>query len=247
MFKKIFRKEKFPTMLFVVAALSTFALIVLIFLTVSFGLNYQKNKIGFQNTNDQNKYFLKDFKNDDQFITKNPTLKNLLAGPIISANDPSLGNDNSDVNIVYFSDFECKFCQNQEKILKMAAEKYKLKLIWKDYPESDINSKSFQASIAGRCAQRQNKFWPYHDLLFANAGNLNRDYFIQTAKNLFLDIKNFTACLDSQEAKDLIISNMQEADGLNITGIPFIYVNDQEIMGEISFDDLSKIIKAKSK
>lgn len=247
MFKKIFRQEKFPTMLFVIASLSTLALIIIVFLTVSSSLNYQKNNVISQDSNSQAKYFLKDFKNDDEFITKKPTLKDVLAGPIISSVDPSLGNNNADVNIVYFSDFACQFCQNQEKILKKAAEKYKLRLIWKDYPESDTKSKSFQASVAGRCAQKQNQFWPYHDLLFANATSLSRDYFIQAAKNLNLNIKNFTACLDNQETKELIFNNIKEADSLNITGIPFIYVNDQEIMGEINFDDLAKIIKAKSK
>ena len=37
--------------------------------------------------------------------------------------------------------------------------------------------------------------------------------------------------------------NIEEANVLDITGVPFIYVNKQEIMGEVGLDDLKRMIE----
>jgi len=116
------------------------------------------------------------------------------------------------------------------------------RLIWKDYPESEYNSNSYQAAIAARCAQMQKKFWPYHDLLYKKQ-KYNQEVFVQIAKQLELDVESFTSCLDSNEIKQLINDNIEEANALDITGIPFVYINNQEILGEASLEMLSRIVE----
>ncbi|MCK5061617.1 thioredoxin domain-containing protein [Candidatus Parcubacteria bacterium] len=192
------------------------------------------------------KYFFKqDYQVDDPFITRNPGLRDMLAGPIISAADPATGDARASVVIVEYSDFVCKHCFEQEQLLKKIVSdyKYKVRLIWKDYPELDQDSASYQAAIAGRCAQEQAQFWPYHDFLYEYKDRLNRGTFLEIANLLELNIDNFKNCLESDKVKDLINDNVAEANALDITGIPFIYVNDQEIMGQIDYEDLKKIVE----
>ncbi len=180
----------------------------------------------------------------DPLITKIPDLKEILAGPIISVSDPSQGPDNSPITIVEFSDFSCQYCQEQEMVLQSVLKLYdnKIKLIWKDYPENNVNSISYKAAIAGRCAQAQNQFWPYHDLLYQNPAMVEKEEFLKLADELNLKQNDFKKCLTDNNIKKLIQDNMAEANGLNITGIPFIYINDQEIMGQTSIQDIRKII-----
>ena len=178
-------------------------------------------------------------------MTKIPNLKDMLRGPIINTVDPTIGNRDAKVYIVEFSDFACDYCYNQEKKIKQILEKYKdeVIMIWKDYPESNLNSESYQSAIYARCAQKQNKFWEFHDQLYENAKNLNKQKYYEIAENLKLDLDEFKLCSKSKRIKKLINDNITEANALDIKGIPFIYINDQEIMGEIDISDLEKIIE----
>ncbi len=119
-----------------------------------------------------------------------------------------------------------------------------MRLIWKDYPESDTKSKSWQAAVAARCAHEQGKFWQYHDLLYKQSNdNIGKDLLVDLAKSINLRLNLFSECLEDERAAQLIKDNIIEAQALDINGIPYIFVNNQEILGEISFEDLVRIVE----
>lgn len=242
----MFKKEKFSTLLFISASILVLVFLFIFYYFASFSLTEMLLDDGFAKDAQVDKIYLKDgYKNDDPFITKNPDLKDMLDGPIISQSDPFLGAVQAPVTLVIFSDFQCSVCHKQEAILKQVLDKYgdKVRLIWKDYPDKDVASGSFQASLAGRCANEQGKFWEYHDLLFANSGQLTGDKFVELSKESELNSAKFDNCLTTLKYQREINDNILEANALDITGVPFIYVNDQEVLGEISIEDLSKIIE----
>lgn len=241
----MFKKENFPTTLFVSASLLAFVVFVALYIVFSLNFNQYARDNRPVAEKPYVKYFLKDAnKNQDQMMTRVPNLSDILAGPIITADDPALGSIGVPVDIVIYSDFKCRYCIDQEKIIKQALEKYqgKVRLVWKDYPEKDLGSESFQAAVAARCAAVQGKFWEYHDLLFVETGSLNDEVYLDLAKRAGLDKGVFDDCLENQSTRKYILSNMTEADALEISGVPFVYVNDQKLSGEISFDDLCKEI-----
>ncbi|MBU4257485.1 DsbA family protein [Patescibacteria group bacterium] len=234
-------KNSLSLKLFVAASLAVFILFGFLFFLINTRFNTIKK------SGENNKYYLNEnYSEGDLLITKVPRLKDMLAGPIISDLDPGMGNKEAPVTIVIFSDYQCGFCQKQEQILNELTSRYeeKIRLIRKDYPESDENSISFLAAVAGRCAQEQKKFWEYHDLLFQNSGGLNSKILFELARKLNLNINQFNYCLSGSEAEQLIKDNIEEADALGISGVPFIYVNDREVMGQVDLEELKKIIEA---
>jgi protein-disulfide isomerase len=244
----MFNKNKFPVLLFIIA--SCVSVIVLFFIYLIFTLNWSYFKfsqleISENIKQDNDYYFINENYNEDPYTTKKPRLKDMLAGPIINSIDPSMGNSEASVYIVEFSDYECSYCAKQEQVLKKVLQKYedRVRLIWKDYPKTDKNSASYNAAVAARCAKEQDKFWPYHDFLFNKNKELGKDAFLRVADLLELDMDLFNSCLDNPKVKRYIDDNIKEADALGITGVPFIYVNKQEIMGEISEDELIRIIE----
>jgi protein-disulfide isomerase len=237
-----FKKPEFSSRLFVVSSLLAFVILGFFYLYLSLIANYKPNTV----ESAADRYYLNtDYSPSDPLITKNPSLKDMLAGPIISSLDPAVGVSNAPVAIVEFSDFTCSYCQKQEQIIKKILENYKdrVKLLWKDYPDSDINSISYKAAVAARCAGEQKAFWPYHDLLFAKEAKLNETAFLEIAGLLKLNKNKFAECLASGRTKKLINDNIEEANALAITGVPFIYINNQEVMGETTYEDLEKIVK----
>ncbi len=250
MFKK--DKKYFSIYLFVASSLFVFVIFVVIMFIGLSNFKYKEiNRIGRvinRNVNGNDKIFLNlDYEHKDPYTTKIPNLRDILAGPIITDLDPSLGNINSSINLVLFSDFECSYCAKQERVLKEILKEYNIRLIWKDYPISDTESMSFKSAIAGRCAQLENAFWDYHDLLFEANSDISRDKLISIAEELHLDIDEFSDCLDNNFTAELVHDNILEAEALGVNGIPFLYVNDREVLGEIDKRELEQLIEAEMK
>jgi protein-disulfide isomerase len=88
----------------------------------------------------------------------------------------AMGNSNAPVRIDVFEDFQCPACAFYTKeVERRIAETYvtagQVYYVFHHYPFIDSNSaskESHQAANASMCAMEQNKFWEYHDILFAN-------------------------------------------------------------------------------
>ncbi len=195
-------------------------------------------------------YTLKDnfdeqINNEGNLTTKTTISPHLLGGPIISPDDPSRGAEQALINIVYFGVFACNFCQEQEQIFEQALNTYpdKIRIIWKDLPENNTSSLSYQAAKAGRCAFLQNHFWEYHDALLSS-NSLQPDNLETTAIKVGLDLNSFRQCLQTPNnlAETLINKNWQEADGLGISATPYTYVNNRSFMGKLSWEELKTVI-----
>src|SRR3989338_10305097 len=111
----------------------------------------------------------------------------------IEANDPVLGNPNAEISIVEFSDFQCQFC---EKAFSGAVTEFKssiyftdgkVNLIYKQFPSTNIHPYAQKAAEASLCASDQEKFWEYHDMLFANQESLDKPSLKFYAQKLELD------------------------------------------------------------
>lgn len=186
---------------------------------------------------------------DDPLITKVPRLKDTITAPIIDSDqDPSRGTASAQVTITIFSDFTCGFCAKQEKLLHETLARYdsKVRLIRKDYPEGNLTSASWQAAIAGRCAQAQNAFWPVHDLILT-VGTENLTSILPALSSVYVDIDKFDACMTESQPVGLIYDNIEEANALGINGVPYIFVNEQPFMGEVTEVELMQAIDTELK
>jgi len=185
----------------------------------------------------------------DPLITGSKSNIKDLDEPLDTKVDPSLGNQDAEVTIFYFSDYSCSYCFQQQSIIKNIYDKFKesVRIIWKDYPENSLDSFSFLAAKAARCANEQGKFWDYNQLLYENKesfSELKSQLFLNLADKTKLNRASFSTCLSSSEIDQDILENMAEAESLGIMGIPYIYINDQNILGSVSEEELESIIKS---
>jgi len=75
------------------------------------------------------------------------------------------------VTIVEFEDFQCPYCKQFQPTVTELLSRYngKIRLVHKDLPLYSIHPQAHQAAEAARCADEQDRFWNYHDKLYANA------------------------------------------------------------------------------
>ena len=248
MFNFFSNNNEFPTKLFVSTSLLSLLLLGGIIVTLTSELSAPPLTEDASSRSDQKDQSLRSGGDDSPLITKVPKMEDMLDGPMVNGGDPSLGPKEAPVTIVEFADYECGACVEQQRLLKRIRSEYKdkVRLIWKDYPVADRNSDSFRAARAARCAGRQNVFWGYNQRLYERGiskKGVNEGFFVDIAREMELDIPSFKECYGSEEVDQGIINNIKEANALQISGIPFVYVNDQQIMGGVTYEELKRLVE----
>ena len=160
------------------------------------------------------------------------------------ATDPSLGRASAPVTVIEFSDFQCPFCQRVAPTLKKVRETYgdKVRIVWKDFPLTQIHPQAFKASEAAHCAGDQGKFWEYHDRLFANQQQLQPDDLKKHAADLGLDAAAFNACLDSSKYGERVRDGVAQGTRLGVNSTPTIYINGRMLSGAQPYEAFVSVI-----
>lgn len=155
---------------------------------------------------------------------------------------PSKGRKNAPLQLVIFSDFQCPFCKRLEPTLAQVAKEYgrKIRMIWKNYP-LPFHNNAEPAAEAAMAAHAQGKFWQMHDILFANNLALDRQNLENYARDLGLDMTKFRSDLDAQQYRDVIKSDIQEAQAVGVSGTPTVFINGRKILGAHPFETFKKI------
>lgn len=159
------------------------------------------------------------------------------------SNDPLKGDNTSPVAIYLFADYELEEVGEIIKTINELLKKYPqdLYLVWKDLPlPKHYFAKG--AALAARCALDENKYWEYNQALLNREEDLSLDLYRQIAKDLELNLDNFLACYQSGKYLTDIENNVREAYVLDVADIPTIFLNQEKIEEEISFDNLDKMI-----
>ena len=147
--------------------------------------------------------------------------------------DPSIGNPKAPVTIVEFSDFQCPYCLRVAPTLKKIRATYgdKVRVVWKDFPLTQIHPQAFKAGEAGHCAAEQGKFWEYHDQLFGNQQALMPDDLKKYAAAVGMDGQRFNSCLDMSTKAEVVRDGVAQGTRLGINSTPTVFVNGRRVSG----------------
>ncbi|HBT92622.1 MAG: DSBA oxidoreductase [Parcubacteria group bacterium GW2011_GWD2_43_10] len=165
---------------------------------------------------------------------------------VVIDNAPGVGPRDAPVVIVEFGDFQCPFTQQEEPILKQVLQKYPeaVRLIYRDFPIVDVHNEALAAAEAARCAAQQDKYWPYHDALFANQEGLGTAFYGSLAQSLGFDVVKFNRCRDGHLTLGQVKADFEAGVAAGVTGTPTFFVNGHRITGAIPLDLWDKIIVA---
>jgi protein-disulfide isomerase len=163
--------------------------------------------------------------------------------PVVGS--PSTGPQGAPITIVEFSDFQCPYCAAAIPEIKEVLKAYpnQVKLIFKQYP-LEIHSQAALAAAAALAAQKQGKFWPMHDALFAHHDSLSRNTIFALASQTGLDMNQFQKDIESTAVRESIIRDTQDGDHAGVEGTPTLFINGQRYNGPISLDSLKPVFQA---
>jgi len=184
----------------------------------------------------------KNAKNNIQNTSTSSTLDNK---PIITIADPSIGPNNAKLTIVEFADYSCSHCGTVNNELKNILATYpnQVRLVWKDFPVYSADETALLPFEAAHCADKQKKFWEFHETIFENQIDFSKERLITIAQNLNLDMTQFQTCLDSGETKPLIFRTIEEGQKLGVEGTPFFFINGEKFNSNLTTENIAELLK----
>jgi protein-disulfide isomerase len=172
-----------------------------------------------------------------------------------NAKGTSMGDPNAKVKIDVYEDFRCSACLSftesvEPELVTNYIETNKAYFTYHFFIVIDSNdgsNASHQAANASLCAAAQNRFWDYHDILYANQTTEDASLFsdarlVAMAKNLNLDMTSFNQCFQRNQYTAQIQTDMAQGQSLNVTGTPTIFINGQIVQSD--YNSISAAIDA---
>lgn len=161
------------------------------------------------------------------------------------AGAPVRGTVSAPITIVEYSDFHCPFCRRVQPTLTRLLQKYpgKVRLVYKHLPLDSLHPQARRVSEAAWCAGKQDKFWGFHDAVYADSSSDSSDATLKGyASAAGLDAAAFSACLANPEAKAAIQHDVSQGEALGLSSTPGFFVNGREVRGAQPIEAFETII-----
>ena len=96
--------------------------------------------------------------------------------------------------------------------------------------------------MAALAAEKQGRFWEYHDKIFANYRNISDKMLSDTARDMGLDMDRFEKDRKDIRTNNLINRDLQEGSRIGVRGTPSIFINGKRL-GQRSLEAFSAAIE----
>lgn len=172
---------------------------------------------------------------------------------------PVLGNKDAKVTIVSFDDFECPFCSRMHQTLMQDIMKNyqgRVRLIYKDYPLSEIHPWALHAAVDANClaAQNADAYWDFANVAHTDEKDITgsdrtlpQQYTVLDQITTSLGEKHklqmapLQACIKAQNT-DAIKASLDEGNALGVNATPALFVNGEKVDGVVPPEDLHAVI-----
>ncbi|MGA9538503.1 MAG: DsbA family protein [Desulfobacterales bacterium] len=134
------------------------------------------------------------------------------------------------------------YCKGLTSLLDQVVEKYpqKVKEVYMNFP---VRSHKYAetAARAALAADKQGKFWEFHDKLFQNYNQLNDAKVREIAKELNLNMEQFEKDWQSGETLTKVRSDIEQGSRIGVRGVPAVFFNGRKLK-QRSLEGFSEII-----
>ncbi len=156
---------------------------------------------------------------------------------------PSRGPADAPVTIIMFTDAMCKYCSNVLATIDEVWDEFpgQLRLVVKQFP---VHTQAVLAAEASLAAEAQDRYWQFHEQMFANPEDLSRDALIDDAQRAGLDVATFRDALDHHTYASALAAEQAAAKEIEVTATPSFLINGKHFIGARPAADMRAAIVA---
>jgi protein-disulfide isomerase len=164
---------------------------------------------------------------------------------LLAGTPPGFGAPEAAVSVVEFTDFQCPFCAQAAETMRRLKQDYgsKIRVVLRQFP-LPFHPDARPAARAALAAHDQGKFWPYHDLLFANQSTLGSDALVGYAKQAGLSQDKFKAAAQGESTEQRVEHDIQLGRSVRVQGTPTMFINKKRVADPIDYEKITSEIDA---
>ncbi len=157
-------------------------------------------------------------------------------------NLPMAGNPDGDVLIVEFFDYNCGYCRKAlDEIQTVLKDDDNVKVIFMDMPI--LGPSSMTAAQWSLAAQKQGKYFEYHQAIMDHNGEKSDAVLEKLAKDVGLDVDQLKKDKDDKETIAQIEDQIRQAQNIGIRGTPGFIVAGELFPGYIPAAQIQDIVE----
>lgn len=171
------------------------------------------------------------------------TLQPVLTLPV-GGRDHTQGPATAAVTLVEYGDYQCPSCLEAYPIVADVRGRLgdRVRLVFRNFPLSNIHPDAQQAAEAAEAAGAQGKFWQMHDSLFEHQSRLDDVALLDYADDLGLDLARFTRDLETHAFAGRVHEDFVSGVRSGVNGTPTFFINGVRHDGPWDVDTLTAVI-----
>ncbi|WP_426565538.1 Na+/H+ antiporter NhaA [Angustibacter sp. McL0619] len=155
-----------------------------------------------------------------------------LTEPVDPERDHIRGPLDAPVTLVEYGDLECPYCgQAEPAVRELLTGCTDVRYVWRHLPLRDVHPRAQVAAVATEAAGRQDAFWQMRDLLLTRQDALAPRQLVGYARELGLDVEQFTTDLMHGKGSARIDADVEGAAASGVRGTPTFFVNGRRHHG----------------
>ena len=137
------------------------------------------------------------------------------------------GNAEAPVTLLEFGDFQSEYAARAAHVVQRLLEEYpsNLRFVFKHYPLTSLHPQATEAALAALAAEKQERGWEMHDLLFRNSRRLDANVYLVLAQDLGMDLSRFDQDRRSLWALERLAADEKQAVRTEVSGVPTFFLN----------------------
>ena len=162
-----------------------------------------------------------------------------------------MGRDSGAIWLVVMSDFQCPYCKSwhdstMTRLKQDFVDPGKVRVAYLSLPlEMHVHAR--REAEASMCASAQKQFWAYSAALFRDQRRVATlsdptEYLNGVARELALDMPEFTRCRKSPGIRALVESDVQQATKIGVRSTPSFLIGDFLVEGAIPYADFRRAV-----
>lgn len=150
---------------------------------------------------------------------------------------PIIGNENGDVTVVEFLDYNCGYCKKAQPIIKeLVAKDKNIRVVFIEIPI--LAESSALAAQWALAADQMGKYEQFHDKLMEHKGPIDENVLTSFAKDVGLNAAKVKELANSQDITGQVGENLAKAREMGINGTPGFIIGDDIIRGYVELGAL---------
>lgn len=169
---------------------------------------------------------------------------------LVSSTDHMTGSATAKVQLVEFGDYQCPACGYAYPVIKQVVDAHSsdpnFNFVFRNFP-LPMHANALAAAQAAEAAGEQGKYFEMHDLLYTHQNDWAdltdpTAVFENYAQQLHLDMTKFKTAFSDPKITSMLVSQRQQAMDMGLAGTPTFFLNNRQLPGIPSADELLKLI-----